>query len=58
MEHDVAYFSRRASEERAAATQAQHPNARQAHLELANRYQEMATAIAGKSVRKAAESLA
>ena len=45
METDVAYFSRRASEERAAATQAAHPAARQAHLEMARRYEEMASAI-------------
>lgn len=45
MEQDVAYFSRRASEERAAASLAEHPNAKQAHLELAERYQEMAAAI-------------
>ena len=45
METDVAYFSRRASEEREAANQAAHPTARQAHLELAKRYKEMASAI-------------
>jgi hypothetical protein len=45
MEGDVAYLIRRASEERAAAMRARHPNARQSHLELAARYQEMADAI-------------
>ena len=46
MEHDVAYFNRRASEERTAANLAEHPNARQAHLEMAERYKDMASAIA------------
>lgn len=45
MEQDVAYFSRRAAEERTAASNAEHPNAKQAHLDLAERYQEMAAAI-------------
>jgi hypothetical protein len=45
MDGDVAYLLRRASEERAAAMRARHPNARQSHLELAARYQEMADAI-------------
>ncbi len=45
MESDVVYLIRRASEERVAAMRAPHPNARQSHLELAERYQEMADAI-------------
>jgi hypothetical protein len=45
MDGDVGYLLRRASEERAAAMRARHPNARQSHLELAARYQEMADAI-------------
>jgi hypothetical protein len=45
MDGDVAYLLRRASEERTAAMRAPHPNARQSHLELAARYQEMADAI-------------
>jgi hypothetical protein len=45
MDGDVAYLIRRASEERAAAMRAGHPNARQSHLQLAARYQEMADAI-------------
>ena len=45
MDGDVVYLIRRASEERAAAMRARHPNARQSHLELAERYQEMADAI-------------
>ena len=43
-ESDFEYFQRRASEERAAADLAIHSSARQSHLELANRYDEMAKA--------------
>ena len=46
MEGDAVYFSRRASEERAAASHAVHQAARLAHLEMANRYEELAAAIA------------
>jgi len=49
MDGDVAYLLRRASEERAAAMRAWHPNARQSHLELAARYQEMADAIIARA---------
>jgi hypothetical protein len=45
MQSDVAYLMKRASEERTAAMRAPHPNARQSHLELAGRYQDMADAI-------------
>jgi hypothetical protein len=48
MDGDAAYLNRRASEERAAAMRARHPNARQSHLELAVRYQEMADAIVAR----------
>jgi hypothetical protein len=48
MDGDAAYLNRRASEERAAAMRATHPNARQSHLELAGRYQEMADAIVAR----------
>jgi hypothetical protein len=48
MDGDAAYLIRRASEERAAAMRATHPNARQSHLELADRYQEMADAIVAR----------
>ena len=48
MNSDVEYFAGRASEERAAAAQATHPNARKAHLELADRYEDLATAIAAR----------
>ena len=47
MEADFVYFNRRAAEEKAAASCAEHPNARQAHLDLARRYQDLADAIAG-----------
>ena len=45
MDGDSFYFSRRGSEERLAATKAVDPRARQAHLELASRYDELAAAI-------------
>ena len=46
MDGDHIYFSRRANEEREAAMKAPHPVARQAHLDMAERYKELATAIA------------
>lgn len=46
MEGDAAYFDRRAREERTAALKALHPEARKAHLEMAGRYDELASAIA------------
>ena len=45
METDLAYFIRRAAEERGAATRATHPTARAAHVEMAERYEDMARAI-------------
>ncbi len=42
---DAGYFARRASEEKAAAMKAIHPSARQAHLEIAERFQELARSI-------------
>jgi hypothetical protein len=48
METDAVYFSRRAQEERVAAMKAPHPAARQAHLDMADRYEEFATAIASR----------
>lgn len=45
MESDSVYFGRRAQEERVAAMKAPHPVARQAHLELADRYHELSVAI-------------
>jgi hypothetical protein len=43
-ESDFEYFERRAMEERAAADRAAHSSARQSHLELALRYDEMVKA--------------
>ena len=45
MEADYLYFSRRAREEREAAMKSPHPTARQAHIEMADRYDDLATAI-------------
>jgi hypothetical protein len=46
VEGDAIYFGRRAKEERIAALKCTHPNARQSHLEMASRYDELANAIA------------
>ena len=48
MEGDTAYFRRRAADERAAAMKAAHPKARDAHLEFASRYDDLANAIEGR----------
>ena len=48
MESDAAFFTRRAREERFAATKAEHPQARKAHLQMAARYADLARAIDGK----------
>ena len=48
MEGDGIYFGRRAGEERSAAMKARHPQARKAHLEMADRYADLATAIASR----------
>jgi hypothetical protein len=48
MEADVLYFGRRASEERRAAMQAAHSGVRQAHLELAQRYDDLVSAISAR----------
>lgn len=45
MEADFEYFSRRAHEEREAAMRAAHPSAREAHLEMAARYDDLAKAL-------------
>jgi len=45
MEADFNYFSRRAREEREAAMKADHPSARRAHRDLADRYAELSSAI-------------
>ena len=48
MEGDVLYFSRRAKEERAAAMKAAGSAARDAHLDMAARYDELAASIAAR----------
>jgi hypothetical protein len=48
MEGDVDYFAARASEERRLATKATHPQARDAHLQMAERYKELATRISAR----------
>ena len=45
MESDLSYFARRAEEERRAATRAKLEVARQAHLDLASRYEDLGQAI-------------
>lgn len=45
MEDDFAYYRRRAADERVAAMKAAHLAARQAHLDLADRYEDLATQI-------------
>lgn len=44
MEGDVAYLCRRAQQEREAAMKAAHPKAREAHLEMAARFDDFAQA--------------
>lgn len=46
MESDLAYFRRRASDERSAALQARDAAAREAHVQLAERYEDLVRAIA------------
>lgn len=48
---DLHYFTRRAADERSAASQARHPEAEQRHLEMAARYDELAGAIAATEQR-------
>ena len=55
MDGDAIYFNRRATEEREAAMGAPHPHARRAHIELAQRYQELAAAITRHAVAFASE---
>ena len=45
MTGDAAYFAERAGQERAAAMQATNLQAREAHLEMAKRYDELAHAL-------------
>jgi hypothetical protein len=46
MNGDAEYFRRRSVEEKSAAMKAGHPNAREAHLQMARRYDEFASALA------------
>jgi hypothetical protein len=48
MESDAIYFNRRANEERIAAMKAVHQTARRAHLEMAERYDELVSAIVSR----------
>ena len=48
MEGDAAYFARRASDERTAAMKAAHPNARKSHLDMAERYDDLARSITAR----------
>jgi hypothetical protein len=57
METDAVYFRRRAREEREAALSAAHEGARQAHLDMARRYDRLAAGIGtGEVVLNAANS--
>lgn len=49
MESDISYFRRRCSEERTAALQSRDGKTRQAHLELAERYEDL---VRGMSVHE------
>jgi hypothetical protein len=51
MEGDAVFLARRAHEERVAAMKAAHPLARRAHLEMAERYEELAKAITAQQTR-------
>jgi hypothetical protein len=51
MEGDAAYFSRRASDERLAAENSASAIARDAHLQMASRYDELAAAISSPASR-------
>jgi hypothetical protein len=46
MEADVNYLTRRARQEREAATKAADPSARRVHREMANRYEEVLKTLA------------
>jgi hypothetical protein len=50
MQGDVEYFTKRASDERRRAMSAAHPNAREAHFQMAERYSELASAIARQEI--------
>lgn len=49
LEDDLSYFARRLSHEMVAASQAQHPNARRAHVEMAKQYEDRVRALASRT---------
>ena len=53
MESDSTYFARRAADERAAAANSRFEPARRAHLELAERYDDLHRALAADNERSA-----
>ena len=53
MERDAAYFSRRAQEERDAARKAGNETARNIHLEMAQRYDELASTVGPRDSHQA-----
>jgi hypothetical protein len=53
MESDLAYFRRRGSEERTAALAARNADARLAHLQMAERYEDLVRAIAAREQKPA-----
>lgn len=55
METDAVYFTRRAREEREAAMKAAHPQAREAHLQLSRRYDQVADVTKVAAPRLTAE---
>lgn len=57
MECDTLYFQRRARQEREAATAAPHPNARNAHLTMALRFEELSGALEEREQHWNAHSL-
>lgn len=57
MEGDAVYFNRRAKEERSAAGNASHATARRAHLDMANRYEELAAAIQAREPQAIEDTL-
>lgn len=56
MEADYVYFRRRAADERTRAATGASLNARLAHLELASRYEDLATQIEAQMVSDAAKA--
>jgi hypothetical protein len=51
MESDLTYFGRRASEERTAALNARHAEAHRAHIQMAERYEDLVRAITATQER-------